>query len=246
MKKFFLPIILLAFAMAFTACEEDELGPNELGGSTNLDYTKPGRVIGAYLNMNDDVYGVLGNIADSVCITKNDNGIVTTHAQFIMTSSQYRTLDTLLGTYSLSRDMKNALLDYYKTKLGAVLDTTNKEAVKLSFDMTGKVTSEGIQDFVHSGGNTSKPFTVVKYSGYVGDTWDFTDDQGKKYTRKVVSKSETEDYSYGPIDIKTIRVEETGDDDVIEKITYIANHKFGLVGIMVKFKNGKIAKLGLF
>jgi len=32
-----------------------------------------------------------------------------------------------------------------------------------------KITSDGIQDFVHSKGDESKPFTIMKYSAKLGD-----------------------------------------------------------------------------
>jgi len=41
-------------------------------------------------------------------------------------------------------------------------------------------------------------------------------------------------------------VEETKEDPLFEKITYIANHKFGLVGVIVKGKNGKQTELSVF
>ncbi|MBN8573221.1 MAG: hypothetical protein J0M05_04860 [Candidatus Kapabacteria bacterium] len=91
----------------------------------------------------------------------------------------------------------------------------------------------------------SKPFTLVKYSAIVGDKYEFTDNDNVKITRQVVYKSTTDDYDIVFWKIKVLKVEETKDDPIVEKIVYVANHKFGLVGVMVHFKNGAIAKLGL-
>jgi hypothetical protein len=43
-----------------------------------------------------------------------------------------------------------------------------------------------------------------------------------------------------------IKVEETKDDLLMEKITYYANHKFGLVGVLFRTKSGKELKIGIF
>jgi hypothetical protein len=57
----------------------------------------------------------------------------------------------------------------------------------------------------------------------------------------VVSKSTDDDYPYGFYNIKTIQVEtdanNLGSTGGIDKITYIANHKFGLVGVKVTFND---------
>jgi hypothetical protein len=117
--------------------------------------------------------------------------------------------------------------------------------MNLTVNIKSRITSEGIQDFMYSGGDMSKPFTLVKYSAIVGDKYEFTDNDNVKITRQVVYKSTTDDYDIVFWKIKVLKVEETKDDPIVEKIVYVANHKFGLVGVMVHFKNGAIAKLGL-
>ena len=72
----------------------------------------------------------------------------------------------------------------------------------------GKVilTSEGIMN-VYDEGN----LILVKYDAKVGDSWSLK--RGSKtITRTVTKKSETDDYSWGWLLIKTMTVEETGRD----------------------------------
>jgi hypothetical protein len=109
-----------------------------------------------------------------------------------------------------------------------------------------KVTSEGIQEFVNSKGDLSRPFTIVKYGAAVGDKYEITNTEGVKVTRTVTYKSTTDDYGIGFWMIKIIKVEETKEDPFVEKVTYYTNHKFGLVGIVINTKTGKELKLGIF
>jgi hypothetical protein len=80
---------------------------------------------------------------------------------------------------------------------------------------------------------------LVKYDSSVGDTY-AAGTSGN--VRTVVSKTGVDDYPYGFYMIKTIQVESTlGNSNRvsgINKITYIANHKFGMVGVKVDFEDG--------
>lgn len=88
---------------------------------------------------------------------------------------------------------------------------------------------------------------LVKYDSSVGDTYG-TKTSGK--VRKVVSKTGVDDYPYGLYMIKTIQVESTlGNSSAIagiNNITYIANHKFGMVGVKVDFEDGTSAKFPIY
>jgi hypothetical protein len=148
-------------------------------------------------------------------------------------------LDTILGLQDLSEEVKRGILDEYLGRFNAKLDTTDKQNITLKADLMGKITDKGIQDYVYSGGDTDKPFTLIKYDAKVGDTYSFTDDEGNTFTRKVVSKSTDDDYELGFLYIKVYKIEETQENDpLVDKITYYANHKFGLVGIEIEMKGG--------
>lgn len=88
---------------------------------------------------------------------------------------------------------------------------------------------------------------IVNYNSNVGDTY-AVGSTGK--TRKVVKKSTTDDYSYGFLMIKTIEVEADanafGSTGGVKNITYIANHKFGMVGVKVGFDDGTSATFPVY
>lgn len=107
-----------------------------------------------------------------------------------------------------------------------------------------KQTTEGIESNFELG-----PGIIVDYSSSVGDTYP-VGDTGR--TRTVVSKSTTDDYSYGFYNIKVMKVEEpipttkSTSGLGVSKVTYWANHKFGLVGVQYDFADGTTAKFPVY
>ncbi|MBS1537798.1 MAG: hypothetical protein JST20_08635 [Bacteroidetes bacterium] len=246
MKAFrsILATLLVSGIFVFFACES-ALGPNEIGGDTNLDLTKVGGEFVA--NLYPDVW-VPGfdHLKDTAITTKNDKGNVTIHVRSGFDTVFISALDSYLGTNLLPKELKTALIDKYLKMFGATLDTSNKQKMHLEFDLKMKVTSEGIQEYMSGGDTFSNPHTIVKYSANVGDKYEYTDSEGIKVTRTVVSKSTTDDYYMGFLMIKVIKVEQTKEDPVVDKITYVTNHKFGLVAVILQTKTGKVVKLGIF
>jgi hypothetical protein len=107
--------------------------------------------------------------------------------------------------------------------------------------MKYKITSEGIQDYANL---DTEPFTMVKYDCKVGDTYKLKKSDGKTITRTVTAKSETDDFSWGFLLIKTITVEQDSRIPGISKIVYRFNHKFGLVYAEVVAEDGsKVSSL---
>jgi len=100
-----------------------------------------------------------------------------------------------------------------------------------------KVTTEGIEAI-----NGFEPGVIVKYDSKVGDTYKL-DDGGQ---RKVTSKSTADDYSYGFFNIKVLKVEETPNKLGVKKITYWANHKFGLVGVEITYDDNTTSKFPIY
>jgi hypothetical protein len=104
-----------------------------------------------------------------------------------------------------------------------------------------KQTTEGIESFIGTG-----PGVVVKYASNVGDTYE-VGSTGR--VRTVVNKSTDDDYSYGFMLIKVIQVEEPTPalkSVGVTKITYTANHKFGLVGVKYDFTDGSSINLPIY
>ncbi len=119
-----------------------------------------------------------------------------------------------------------------------------------TYTLEGKITENGIYDFVYSNGDKSKPFTLVKFDAKVGDKWEYKVGN-QTVVRKVVHKSTEDDTFYGPMIIKTIDVEETIPEGVqvkgaaspFAKILWKFNHKFGFIMATGTRANGSIVNL---
>jgi hypothetical protein len=104
-----------------------------------------------------------------------------------------------------------------------------------------KQTLEGIQSYVDI-----SPGIIVKYSSNVGDTYP-VGSTGR--VRTVVSKSTTDDYGYGFFLIKVMKIEEPTPalkSLGVSKITYWANHRFGLVGVKFDFNDNTNATFPVY
>jgi hypothetical protein len=245
-KKLYLIGIFTLFIFAFQSCNENSTDPNELGGNTDLELSKVGSEFGVDVSLDGISDPALNNIEEDVRITKNENGIVTIKGSLSIDEESLKHIDTLMGTQDLSEDLKRQVFDMYKDKFGFTIDTSDKQNLKLDFESKAKITSEGIQGFMYSDGDESRPFTLVKYGANVGDKYKFTTDEGEEIVREVTYKSTEDEYELGFIYIKIMKIEQKMNDGVIDKITYYANHKFGLVGIRVDMINGKGGLIRIF
>jgi len=129
-----------------------------------------------------------------------------------------------ISTYSGSATVKNDILKNLVANIPGITIEGDKVSTT---GMDFKVTKEGLELKTGPGAGI-----WVKYNSNVGDTYPIGS-TGK--VRTVVAKTGIDDYPYGFMLIKVIQVEETPNylkTSGISKITYIANHKFGLVGVM--------------
>jgi hypothetical protein len=240
--KNFLPILIAFILFSLLSCQKAE-GPNSLGGDPKTGFTNVGDTTSVHFGLQQ--IG-LGNDYLSVdfVVKENNNGIVTSVGKFRTDTAFTHKLDTVLGTATLPPQFKEAIRNRLIKAFNVKIDSSDKNNIKMEFEIKSKVTSEGIQDFAHSNGNTSKPFTLVKYSAKVGDKYEFTDDDGNKFVREVTYRSTTDDYDLIFWRIKVIKVEETVVEgpykDIFGKITYYTNHKFGLVGVEWTTYEGKV------
>lgn len=240
-------VTVLTFSLAGCGLlESEDEGPNSMGGDPNLEMTRQGAVWDASVDLSDALPEGYA-FDDDVKVLKNENGTVTMDVNISFEGKVLKVLDTIAGTSALPLQAKLAVLDQLLDRYGVTLDTVSQPGtVKLHAQPTFKVTSEGIQEFVSGGGDLSKPFTIVKYGMNVGDSWSFTDTEGVTTTRKVVHKSTTDDYDLYFWRFKVLKVESTrANDPLLEKTTFIANHKYGPFGAVVRFKNGQELKIGL-
>ena len=147
-------------------------------------------------------------------------------------------LEDGISTYSASATVTNELLRNMVANFPGV--EINGDVVTIT-DMKIQQTKEGIKSISGNGAGV-----LVKYDSKVGDTYPI---EGTESVRTVVSKTGEDDYSYGFMLIKTIQVEQ---DPVnlksvaVDKYTYIANHKFGLVGVKVDFGDGTSATFPIY
>lgn len=243
MKKYIFAMALAFGILAFASCSDDNgTDPNVLEGNTDLDATEVGSEFGIYINMDGDTKGVLSQVEDSVVVKSRENGITTISAKFVFNGSILADVDTLLGIQILPEASRRDIVSHFLKRFDAKLDTSNMERITVTTEIKVKATDKGIQDFVYSKGNTNKPFTLIKYDDNVGDSYSFTAEDGTKYTRTIVSKSDKNEYPLSFLDIKVTKVEETQPNDpLLKTISYYTNHKFGLVGIELVTTNGKKA-----
>lgn len=140
-------------------------------------------------------------------------------------------LDGGVSSYSGSATVKNVLLKNLVANIpGITINGDKVTATNIDF----KLTSEGFECLTGPGAGI-----LVKYNSNVGDTYPIGS-TGK--VRTVVAKTGLDDYPYGFFLIKVIQVEEIPNylksSAGVTKITYVANHKYGLVGVKVAFDDG--------
>jgi len=118
------------------------------------------------------------------------------------------------------------------------------------YTVEGKVTDNGIYDYVYSNGDKSKPFTLVKFDANVGDKWEFNVGN-QKVVREVVRKSTEDDVEYGFWLVKTIDVKETipagtiikTAESEVKEILWQFNHKFGFISATITTVDGTTTKV---
>ncbi|MEI7594235.1 MAG: hypothetical protein WCK02_00695 [Bacteroidota bacterium] len=107
--------------------------------------------------------------------------------------------------------------------------------------MKFKNTAEGIESCSGPGAGI-----LVKYSSNIGDTYPIN---GTTKVRTVVRKDVNDDYYWGGMYIKAMKVEEdrTGMKSLgVSKIAYYANHKWGLVGFEITFDDQTVVSFPVF
>ena len=216
-KTFF---ILLFSILLYSCGANDPESPdaNILKGDTNIPLGEVGNTGYTVIEMN----GKYGRI-DGIEITKNDNGVATIHVN--------ADISNIVGLKNIS--------DLVST----VYPTFINDDGKINTDLKYKITSDGIQDFNNIDG---KPHTIVKYDCKVGDTYTLKLSNGQTITRKVVAKSDKDDFQWGMLDIKTITVEQNAVVPGIKKYIFRTNHKFGLVFVEAIMEDGTSAGMYIY
>lgn len=143
-----------------------------------------------------------------------------------------------ISTFTGSATVKNAVLKNLVANLPGISVVGDRVSTT---GMDFKITTDGIELKTGPGAGI-----WVKYDSNVGDTYPIG---STGQVRKVVAKTGVDDYPYGFMLIKVVQVEETPSylkSGGISKITYIANHKFGLVGVKFTLDDGTSATFPIY
>jgi hypothetical protein len=172
-----------------------------------------------------------------------DVGIVveSSSAEIAGVSNCYATVTAVKGgvsSYNGSATVKSEILRNLVANIpGITIDGDKITATNMEF----KSTKEGFECKTGPGAGV-----MVKYDSKVGDTYRIG---STGEVRTVVSKTGVDDYPYGFYLIKVIKVEESPKylkSAGVTKITYIANHKYGLVGVEVTFDDQTTAEFPIY
>ncbi len=208
--------LTLLFAALLLGC--GTAGPTsypDLGGSTDVPLGSMGQVVTTLggVKLGADFI----DVGASATMTKNEGG---------------------LATFKVVADLSK---DARLKKWNDLIPASAKDASgKLDAEVKFRVTSEGIQDFFNK---DKKQHTLVKYGAQVGESWPLTKSDGVTITRKVVARSDQDDFPYGFFNIKTLTVEQDSRIPGIKKFVYRANHRFGIVYVEVVAEDGSTLSL---
>ncbi len=175
----------------------------------------PIAAVGNTFSISPSIGNKLIDLNENIKITKNENGVV---------------------TMDVECDVPNIPeLKTYIDRIPSSMISNGRIKTQLKF----KITNEGLQDYFNKDG---KPHTIVKYNAKVGDEYKLTKSDGKTITRKVVARSDVDDFPYGFFDIKTITTEQDSRIAGIKKFVFRTNHKFGLVHVEIHMDDGSVVK----
>lgn len=138
-------------------------------------------------------------------------------------------ISTINGSATLTNSTLTNLIKKYPGAftLNGTTATLNELKVKIQSD--GIELKNGISQGV-----------IVNYNSSVGDTYPIVD---SKKEREVTAKTTTDSYDWGGMKIKTMEVTEPVNNYGIKNIEYIANHKWGLVAVIVTFDDNSTLKI---
>lgn len=216
-------LLLCTGLLYLPSCNEEDKN-TELGGETNIPLTQVDSASSVYINYNGTYLG-----STEMKVISNVKGDVTYNAK--------------VDLNSLPNDLKLKALDLLP-KLKDYYDLPNLKITpdqKIEFDFKMKITSEGYLDYFTDG----KPWVMIKYENGVGAEYKVTNSKGQTLTRTITEKTGKDEYPFGFLLIKTTKVEHIAPTDhpVFSKVSYRANHKFGLVDVEFELKDG--TKFGL-
>lgn len=206
-----LAMMIVPLFFTISACKKkDNLDPNDVGGSADIALTEVGSEFSGYVTIG----GVPLSTVEMTVIDRTPEGRTT-----------FDVLVDLTG-HPDSAIIMNLVPTEYVDAEGRINTT---------FDM--KFTTEGIVDYFWN----KQPWVVCRYDDEVGATYDLDDVSGQTFRRTVTEKTGQDDWPFVFFNIKTTKIEQTVDpnDDLVDKVIYRANHRFGLVYVQMLLKTGQ-------
>lgn len=172
---------------------------------------------------NEIEFGTISGISSpQISVSSLENGISTFSCSASVTNSSYIDLLELVP---------NALIP------GTVSVSENQ----VQADINIKVTDEGGQLVFNDG----TKLTLINYDAKVGDKYTATVGN-TKLENEVIEKSTEDDFLWGGMYIKVIKVKAKSTVPGISDVILIYNHKFGLVGADIHFEDGTTKYISVF
>ena len=140
-----------------------------------------------------------------------------------------------VSTYTGSATIANTSIINTLTNLPGVTVSGNTVTVT---GVKFKSTTEGVESIYGF-----DPGILIKYSSSVGDEYEVL---GSSTKRVVTAKSISDDFNWGGMMIKVIKVEENINRGGIRKITYFGNHKWGMVAVRFDFDDGSYSQFPIY
>jgi len=163
---------------------------------------------------------IQGVTVKGMTVTKLDGGVSTFSCSGSTTNSTYVDLLKMVPTERFP---------------GTVTISGNS----VSATVNAKITDEGAQVIFNDGAK----LTLVNYNGKVGDKYS-AKVGGVTLENEVIAKSTEDDFYWGGMYIKVMKVRYTSHTPGILHVDAIYNHKFALVGLDIYFEDGSVKRIG--
>lgn len=205
--------LLCTTVISTTSCKKDPMDANDIGGDANIPLTEVGSEFSADVRIGNSKLPDL----EMVVINRTSDGRVTFRAEMDMTGHQ----DSALVMSMVPPEHVDA-----------------NGRINTTFDM--KFTSEGIVDYFFG----NKPWIIARYGDDVGAKYELERFPGEFHTRTVTEKTGQDEWPFLFWYIKTSKIEQATlpEDELVERVIYRVNHKFGLVYMELQMRSGEKVK----
>lgn len=209
-------LVIMSFVLIDSCGSDSVLGPNEIGGETNLELTKVGNVSTANMTFAGKALP-----AGTMTVKSSDGGIVNYVLQFSLKGSK----DSFL--------LANLMPSEYKDSKGNV-----------SIDMKLKITSEGVQDyFRHTRPWTIAKYSDGVGAEYEYTTDNGTKITRKIIEKTGLDDFPMGNLLVKTSKVEQVF---PASDKSVSKAVYRVNHKFGLIYVDMLLKTGQWVNISIF